>query len=174
MTTYPKPNCCIRNINIDYNMKYSASYTARSNYGDPDKQGDLNNGNTSVDTSIESKGPEIDVNKEVEGDENPGLPQDVKDAATKDFQENPDRWFKDDTYDDSNQGPEQETNKHGEENWDEISENSQNLTSGGDYTHGPENPYKHDFELPLRRMSRPAEFCGDKFIRWLDSNGPRL
>lgn len=171
----PKKNCCIRNINLDYNMKYTSSYTARSNYGDDDKQGDINNGNTSVDTSTESHGPEVDVNKETNGEESSDLDQETKDMAAEDFKNNPDKWFKDDSYDDSNEGPEKETQEHGEENWDEISElTGQSLTSGGEYTHGSGNPYKHDFKLPLRRMSRPAEFCGDKFIKWLDSNNPPL
>jgi hypothetical protein len=160
---------------MDYNMKYTSSYTARSNYGNEDNYGDINKGDTSVDTDIKSEGPEVDFNKEALGNESSELDQETKDMAQEDWLNNPDKWYKDDTYDDSNQGPEKETQDHGEENWDEISAiTGASLISGGTYNHGPSSPYKHPFKLPLRRLSRPAEFCGDKFIRWLDNNNPRL
>jgi hypothetical protein len=171
MTLNPGPNCCIRDINIDYNSTFKASYTARSNYNDPDNYGDINNGNTTVDVNIQDTGSEVDVNTS----DGPDLSQDVQDQIMDDYRENPDQWSRDDSYNDSNQGPENAANEHGQENWDEISElTGQSLTSGGEYTHGSGNPYVKDMKLPVNRMSRAAEFCGDTFVRWLNSNGPRL
>lgn len=170
MTSHPgKPKCCIRNINMDYNNTFTASYTARSNYSNPDNYSDINKGHTSVDVSIRDTGPEVDFNKEAKGDESGDLPQDVKDAALEDWKDNPDKWFKDDDYGNDSKGPSETANDHGEENWDEIAE----LTGGSlnkQYTHGPDNPYTKNFKTPIRRMSRPAEFCGDKFMGWMDSN----
>jgi hypothetical protein len=164
-----KRRCCKRKVNVDYNLKYKATYTARR-FGPEQDPGDINHGNIGLDTTFESLGPEVDVNNDDQGNESTDLSQEIKDMVMDDFKNNPDQWTEDETYDDSNIGPEQEIKDFAENNWDMLTETSNGGWAGGKWLYGQDNPYPHEFKQPVRRKSREAIFCRGKFERWVEPN----